>query len=71
LIRISILFPLTLLVSTDGAGYALSSAPKSFDANAFKGLVPNDLLTTAILIRRVNETPVYKYGRNFETHIPL
>jgi hypothetical protein len=52
------------IVSTDGAGYAPSSAPKLIDANAFKGLVPNDLLTTAILIRRVNGTPVYKYLSN-------
>jgi hypothetical protein len=52
------------IVSTDGAGYAPSGAPIVVDGNAFKTLVPNDLLTAAVLIRRVGGVPVYKYLSN-------
>jgi hypothetical protein len=51
--------------SASSAGtYLPSSAPISVDANALRGLVPDDLRMTVILVRRVCGVPFYRYLSN-------
>ena len=52
------------IVSTVSAGFAPASAPVVVDGAALKGVVPDDVDVTAILIRRVNGVPHYRYLSN-------
>ena len=52
------------IVSTVTAGFALSSAPVVVDGTALKGIVPEDVDVTAILIRRVAGVQYYRYLSN-------
>jgi hypothetical protein len=52
------------IVSTNGDGFAPSSDPMQIDDTALKGIVPDTLKVTAILIRRVDGQPVYRYLSN-------
>lgn len=52
------------IVSTVSTGFATSSAPVVVDGAALKGIVPDDVDVTAILIRRVGGVPYYRYLSN-------
>lgn len=52
------------IVSTVSAGFAPAGAPVTIDGAALKGIVPDDVDVTAILIRRVNGVPYYRYLSN-------
>lgn len=52
------------IVSTVSTGFAPASGPVVIDGAALKGIVPDDVDVTAILIRRVGGVPYYRYLSN-------
>lgn len=56
--------PVITLADGTTVTYEPSSSPVTVDGEALKGLVPDDMNVTLILIRRVNGVPHYRYLSN-------
>ena len=51
-------------VAASAGAYEPSSAPITVDADALRGIVPNDMRMTVVLVRRVGDVPYYRYLSN-------